>query len=415
MTCLINVKVILFSMFIYLVSFVSSAWSQTPPTFFGMDIHPGVLSTQPWPSVPLGSIRLWDTATRWSDLEPSRGVYNWVTLDGYLALAQAHNIDVLYTFGGTAAWAASGSGPQCAYTLQSCYPPSNMQDWDQFVTALVAHSAGRIKYWELWNEANLPAFWSGDVPTLVTLAQHAYSIIKLADPSAVILCPSSTDGSSKVETFLNAYFVAGGLSSTDAVAFHGYVGSKPEEVLYLISRVKATMASNGIAGKPIWDTEGGWGLDSSLAGPNNGPGFLARELLLQWSNGISRVYWYAWNNASWGTLWKTDGIQPSGVAYGQVYSWIEGATIDSPCTMASDSTWTCTFTRSNGDQAQAIWNSTTTESYITASQYTRYLDLGGNINPTHNSVAIGYNPILLVTAAHALRPPHLTAVVRQLQ
>ena len=57
-----------------------------------------MLDSESWPSVPLGSIRLWDTHTTWNDLEPSKGAYNWSLLDGYLALAQAHNVDVLYTF-----------------------------------------------------------------------------------------------------------------------------------------------------------------------------------------------------------------------------------------------------------------------------------------------------------------------------
>jgi hypothetical protein len=152
--------------------------NQTPATFFGMDIYSGVLSTQPWPSVPMDSIRLWDTYTSWSDLEPSNGVYTWSNLDAYLALAQTNNVDVLCTFGGTPNWAVSGSGSQCAYSTGSCYPPAKIQDWDNFVSALAARSSGRIKHWELWNEADLAAFWTGDMPTLLLMAQHAYKIIK---------------------------------------------------------------------------------------------------------------------------------------------------------------------------------------------------------------------------------------------
>src|SRR5262249_18919288 len=153
----------------------------------------------------------------------------------------------------------------CGYGPGSCYPPSNIQDWDNFVTALVAHSAGRIKYWELWNEANLPEFWTGDVPTLVAMAQHAYSIIKAADPSATVLCPSSAGFAKDTGDFLNAYFSAGGLAYTDAVAFHGYSGDgTPEGVLDFVAAARSSMAANGITGKPIWDTEGSWGLQTNL-------------------------------------------------------------------------------------------------------------------------------------------------------
>jgi hypothetical protein len=116
--------------------------------------------------------------TSWNDLEPSKGVYSWSILDGYLALAQKHNVDALYTFGQTAEWAASGSSSQCVYGPGSCFPPLNIQDWDDFVTAVVAHSAGKIKYWVIWNETNYTRFWMGNLPTLVTMAQHAYKIIQ---------------------------------------------------------------------------------------------------------------------------------------------------------------------------------------------------------------------------------------------
>jgi hypothetical protein len=152
-------------------------------------------------------------------------------------------------------------------------------------------------------------------------------------------------------------------------------------------------------------------MNTALANQTAAPGFLARDFLLQWSTGVSRFYWYAWNNVSWGTLWTTtSGIQPAGVAYGQVYNWIEGSTISSPCVMAHDFTWTCTFTRSGGDQAIAIWNSAGTISYTAASQYDQYLDLAGNKKQVHGTVMIGYDPILLVTPPVGM-PTNLNAIV----
>jgi len=403
-------KWIMFSAIFWALCLASPGWSQTPPRYFGMNTGQ-MLDSESWPSVPLGSIRLWDTHTTWNDLEPSKGAYNWSLLDGYLALAQAHNVDVLYTFGNTAQWAASATGQQCIRNSGGCYPPASIQDWDQFVTALVAHSAGRIKYWELWNEANAPEYWSGNSRELVELAKHAYTIIKTAYPAAVVLCPSSNGSAAIVEEFLNAYFAAGGATPADAVAFHGYVGSIPEGILYLETHVRAAMSSHGIATKPIYDTEGGWGMNSALPSMSDRPGYLAREFLLQWSSGVSGVYWYAWNNPAWGTLWTSSGIQPAGIAYGQVHGWIDGATLNSPCAMASDSTWTCSFKRSDGSSALAIWNAATTKNYTPASEYKFYLDLAGHTNFVKGTVSIGYTPILLVVTP-IVAPTRLTAVVQ---
>jgi polysaccharide biosynthesis protein PslG len=403
-------KQILLLAIVMALSVGSSAWGQTPATFFGMNTG-RLPSTQPWPSVQFGSIRLWDTGTTWNDLEPTKNVYDWTTLDQYLALAETNHDDVLYTFGGTAQWAAAGTGSQCVYNTGSCYPPANIQDWDQFVSAVVAHSAGKIKYWEIWNEANLPGFYSGDTATLVLLAQHAYQIIKAANPNYVVLCPSSSGAALLVEAYLNTYFAAGGAAYTDAVAFHGYVGSIPEGILYLETKIQLAMAANGLAGKPLWDTEGGWGLDTTLTNPDLGPGYMAKEYLLQASSGVARAYWYEWNSPTWGTLWTTTGgIQPSGVAYGELYKWIEGATMNNSCVMATNSTWTCTLTRPGGYQALAVWNQATTMSYTPASEYKFYNDLAGNTHPITGAVTIGYTPILLVPSVGPLAPTGLSAI-----
>ena len=199
-----NRKTLLLWTILCLAGAAPASWSQTPATFFGMNTG-RVNASLPWPSVPLGTIRLWNTGTNWNDLEPSRDTYDWSNLDHYIGLAQSHDVDLLYTFGGTAQWAASGASSQCKYNTGSCYPPTNIQDWDNFVTAVVAHSAGRIKYWEIWNEANLPPYWTGDIPTLIVMAQHAYKIIKTADPTFQVLCPSSAGAALVVKDYLNSY------------------------------------------------------------------------------------------------------------------------------------------------------------------------------------------------------------------
>jgi hypothetical protein len=106
------------------------------------------------------------------------------------------------------------------------------------------------------------------------------------------------------------------------------------------------------------------------------------------------------------------GQHPDAIAYQEVYNWMVGATMSSPCTMASDSTWTCTLTRPNGYQALAVWNSTTTTSYTPASQYKQYLDLAGNTNPVNGTVTIGYNPILLLNQSRPTPPTNLTVTVK---
>ncbi len=83
--------------------------------------------------------------------------------------------------------------------------------------------------------------------------------------------------------------------------------------------------------------------------------------------------------------------------------------MNSPCTKAADSTWTCTLTRGTA-QTLAVWNSATTKSFTPPSQYTQYRDLAGNTVQVQGSVTIGYNPILLISTALPAPPTNMRAI-----
>jgi hypothetical protein len=59
----------------------------------------------PWPVVAFSTLRLWDTGTLWGAMNPSKGTYSWTYIDSYLSMAQTHNVNLLYTFGGVPLWA----------------------------------------------------------------------------------------------------------------------------------------------------------------------------------------------------------------------------------------------------------------------------------------------------------------------
>ena len=59
-------KWIMFSAIFWALCLASPGWSQTPPRYFGMNTGQ-MLDSESWPSVPLGSIRLWDTHTTWNN------------------------------------------------------------------------------------------------------------------------------------------------------------------------------------------------------------------------------------------------------------------------------------------------------------------------------------------------------------
>jgi hypothetical protein len=380
-----------------------------PPSFFGMVIHPGppgkepkTISNQPWPSVPIGSIRLWDTSTDWLSTTPHKGVYNWRLLDDYLDLAHTHGVDVLYTFGRVPRWASTNPTGNCGHIPGVCYPPKDLVDWDNFVSALAKHAKGRIHAYELWNEADNPPFWRGDDATMLEMAKRASKIIKSIDPAAIVLTPSyfssAPPGETRIEEIassLTRFFAGGGGSYVDAVSMHGYMGSEPENVKGLIARIRAVMASYGQSEKPVWDTEAAWG-----GGTPDQAAFLARFYALHWAEGVQRFYWYAWNNNQGiGTLWDphSQTLREPGAAYGEVYRWLVGATMTNACTRGADSITKCDLSRPGGYAAQMVWDSSGSKDYSPPAQFIHYRELDGNtVKITKRGpIRVGKKPILL--------------------
>lgn len=407
-----------------------SVQAQVPAEYFGLQATTGIVNqpppawSDPWPSVPFGSMRLWDTATGWAQVNPKEGVYDWTLLDKWLADTQQFKIqDVMYTFGKTPQWASSNPNDSvCGWGPGSCDPPKDLnpdgtgpdQIWQDFVAAIATRAAGRIKYWELWNEPKNLFFWNGTIPQLVRMAKDARSVILSIDPQAVMLTPPSHG------PWQTLYFAGGGPQYADVITYHGYVYHpgctgfpRAEDELAMISKVRAVMATYGQSAKPLWDTETSWGVTADICFYDEDlqAGFLAQLFMLHQSAGVRRVFWYQYNNQANGTLWTQDPVHhnapgtlhKAGVAYEQVYKWMVGATMTGTC-MVSGTIWTCNFRRPGGYVAEALWDTSQTcnkgqcgtTNYPVPSQYTNYLTLeGSKVDITGGEVPIGAKPILI--------------------
>ena len=410
-----------------------------PPSFFGMTTVDGT----DYPGVNFGTLGH-PRVGAWPWIEKTKGNFDFTVFDRYVDAAAAHGlvddtntVDLAITLGGTPAWAAADPASCRDVGVQFCTSgPAHLQDWQDFITALLHHYDGtakpHVRYYELWNEANLPLWWTGTQDEMVALAATAYPII-YADGYSALLTPSVAGPVGDVAThsgttWMAGYLDTGGNLHADGGAFHGYLAAQtvspypmPEHnmtagcsafttcygsIITQTLQLRQTFDAHGLTGKPMLDTEGSWG-NATVTDPATQVAWLARWYLLQaglrTADNLQTAAWFAWGSPEtfhWGTIETPAGAPTvAGIAYNQVYAWLVGATLNRPCSSTADGTWTCPLIRPGGYHGLAVWNARAPTTYTSPSlpTYQDYRDLAGNTAPlTHSApINIGPEPILL--------------------
>jgi hypothetical protein len=405
---------------VLMVTLAVAAEAQVQAPFFAM----GVSSTLDRPKVTYGTLS--HPSLVWTTVESGgRGVYNWKNMDPFIQIApkDANGVaQIVLSMGWTPGWAVANH-QHCFNTQKNgvacTVPPDNMQDWVDFITALVAHYNGKgaqahVKYYEIWNEANDPLFWTGGIPALVNMAQLAYPIIK-ADPYSSVTTPSVIW--SQGVSFLTAYLKAGGSNYADVLTFHGYpsaTGSHtqvpvpmPESsastnapIQTMVADFRTLADQNGMLGKPIGSTEGGWGVHG-VSDPDMQMAWIAHYEIVQAglaaTDNLAFQTWYTWGMSGSGTIETTAGNPTTaGLGYDVVLTWLTGQTPE-PCT-SSGNIWSCAVGKNLivWDGSQSCKNGVcTTSPYTAPAQYSKYVDLTAAVHTISGQIALGVKPLML--------------------
>jgi hypothetical protein len=391
----------------------------------------------------------------WPYIETSRGNYDFSFYDQYAAMAPKQNggaVAVMdLTLGMTPSWAVADQSTcrQLNGGVSGCQaPPDNVQDWQNFITALVQHyngtTAPHILYYEIWNEWNTVdpqnGFWSGSTSQLVSLQTTACSIIHQNDHYSLVVTPSTVgDAATPADAApaaLASYFSAtgsNGLNGTscpgssngliDAVSFHGNLGIDsitpyplPGDgcsqsgcngtIVQISNSYRQLMNGSGLQSTPLLDTEGGFE-SANITDSDQRAAWLAQfyalEAGLYNSDQLQWVSWFTWGTNVSGQIENANGTpNEGGIAYNQLFDWLVGR-VPSACTQ-SGTIWTCQMTGSSGYQAEIIWDDSqtcnngqcTTSNQTAPSWATQYRDIAGNVTQiTAGTVPVGLKPIIV--------------------
>ena len=457
-------------------------------TLFGQGFNK---TSSPWCPIDGNSVdaqiyrlRVWDSGMKLSQIFPSNLTPTWTSLDTQINTRALSGgcpgtpMQIIYTFGDVPQWASNcsgctnpstslpgavgsgfGGGTGCSGTsVYSCMPFSDVNadgtgtdaTLMSMAVQIVARYAGKITYYEAWNEEDSPQFscyqgtpvlcGPGNPNTTANVAENSravrmawdlYNAEKCLDPlskamspsfhvgtaltwfhyfnTTSISAPALTPGTNNYPSqcpAIAAQTVTGSMTY-DYVNVHARGGStpypasggnwNPANFVPAIVNTKTEIA-NDVLPNPTIIFNDEFGYNSALEGgtvTTNFSAFVAQDYLFCISYGMAGCDWYQWDTT---TIGLSQALQ--GSAYDTVVGLTAGQTSTSLCSL-SGNVYKCVM--SNGVWAWDIstYSSTTCCTYNNnafGATYTNYIDLTNTSHPTtggNGTVPLGWQPVLV--------------------
>jgi hypothetical protein len=272
----------------------------------------------------------------WNGMEPAKGSFNWGAIDSVVASAHARGIHLYATLAYTPSWANGGQ--------DRSVPPTDPNDWKDFVRATVNRYKGSIRHWGLWNEPDLDQFFSGTTSQYINVILiPGAQAIREADPTALRCGPEGAGDSYFLRDVLNA-----AKDYIDVVTVHKY-DQTVSEVMNKFDgfrwpwedpNYKTVLQNTGAWGKAVWFTETGWATaEASHPVTEQQQASLYVDLLdqIRQRSWINKIFFYELKDdptsgiAKWGVL-NADLTEK--LAYGAYRDYVTGHPPGSAVTIA---------------------------------------------------------------------------------
>ena len=290
------------------------------------------------------------TATRLHDAASSR--YYWAPYDRVVDAERRAGLHVLGLLDYSNSWCLGDHGnvPHSAIRQVS-------REFAKYAYAVARHYRGRVSYWQVWNEPNLPIFWhpSTNPDDYARLLAAAYRAIKRANPHARVVMA----GMSGVDLDF-ILRVAARTHSFDIVSVHPYrLVPEPK----LLEQIQALRSLH----KPIWFSEIGWaaGVGCDLCTSEQAQSaYLVRFYSLAAAADVQRVFWYDLRDdshapespeAHFGLLRRDLSAKPAYAAYAVLARLLRHATFDRAVALGQGDVYALCF-QVRGRSEAILWN-----------------------------------------------------------
>jgi hypothetical protein len=215
-------------------------------------------------------------------------------LDEVMSLSQIYNLPVVADLITIPPWIASCVRPTAPDQMPRC-GTDDIADYQSEIATVVAHADPVITEWEIWNEPDNGAFFTGTPLQYARMLRAAHDAIKVIDSNDEVLL----GGISGVwaQAWLAAAFAAAGPDAEDAFDVANiHERNQLDSIAGDVKSWKRFFAGYGFSG-PLWVTEHGYPSDpayqydpSYAAGPDSQASYLAASIPTLVDAGASMVF-----------------------------------------------------------------------------------------------------------------------------
>lgn len=349
-----------------------------PPQFIGINLLRHTY-TEPLPLPEVHSWRSFDSA--WYKVEPARGKWDFKHTDDIVSEALNRGVNVDFVLTSTPSWA---SARPTESTNRPYYPkgiraePANLDRYQDYVATIAKRYKGRVHTYELWNEPNTTASYSGDLRHMVTMSQVAYQTLKRIDPTITVASPGFSPYQN--QAFISYFLSSGGAKTFDVLGYHFYTeASTPEKEVLLMQNLAKLTKSVGTPAKPVWNTESGYLIEASPAAKRSNlsqmpkfphalnaqqsQDYIVRAYVLGWALHMDRFYWFSWGDDRYAVVDDQGYTQKSAtVALKNLSNYLVGSRMTS-CDRSSAGLWVVQLISKTGKRFEIVWSDSTVQEF----------------------------------------------------